>query len=96
MGDSIVRKTDSTLNKDEDIVVCLPGAKIEHITERLQRIMGRGNGGTILVYIGTNNADKEGTTAIVKKYRNLLKKTKEARVGQIILSGILSEQRKNT
>ena len=50
--------------------------------------MGRGNGGTILVHIGTNNADKEGTTAIVKKYMNLLKVTKEARVGQIIISGI--------
>ena len=46
-------------------------------------------GGTILVHIGTNNADKEGTTAIVDKYRKLLKKTKEARVEQIILSGIL-------
>ena len=34
-------------------------------------------------------ADKEGTTAIVDKYRKLLKKTKEARVEQIILSGIL-------
>ena len=33
--------------------------------------------------------DKEGTTAIVEKYRNLLKKTKQARAGQIILSGIL-------
>ena len=32
---------------------------------------------------------KEGTTAIVEKYRNLLKRTKQARVGQIILSGIL-------
>ena len=51
--------------------------------------MGRENGLTLLVHIGTNNADKEGTTAIVKKYRNLLKKTKEARVGQVILSGIL-------
>ena len=40
-------------------------------------------------HIGTNNADKEGTTAIVDKYRKLLKKTKEARVEQIILSGIL-------
>ena len=40
-------------------------------------------------YIGTNNTEKEGTTAIVKIYRNLLKKTKEARIGQIILSGIL-------
>ena len=51
--------------------------------------MGRGKGGTILVHIGTNSADKEGTTAIVDKYRTLLKKTKEARVEQIILSGIL-------
>ena len=34
-------------------------------------------------------ADKEGTTAIVDKYSKLLKKTKEARAGQIILPGIL-------
>ena len=89
VGDSIVRKTDSRLNKGEDVVVCLPGARIEHVTERVENIMGRGKGGTILVHIGTNNADKEGTTAIVDKYRKLLKKTKEARVEQIILSGIL-------
>ena len=49
------------------------------------------NVGTIIIlfHIGTHNADKEGTTAIVNKYRNLMKKTKEAWVGQIILSGIL-------
>ena len=63
--------------------------RIEHVTARVEKIMGRGKGGTILVHIGTNNADKEGTTAIVDKYSKLLKKTKEARVGQIILSGIL-------
>ena len=51
--------------------------------------MGRGNGGTILVHLGMNNTDKEGTTAIVEKYGELLKKTKQARLGQIILSGIL-------
>ena len=68
VGDSVVRKTDSTLNKDEDIVVCFPGARIEHVTERVHRIMGRGNGGTLLVHIKTKNTDKEGTTAIVKKY----------------------------
>ena len=32
VGDSIVRKTDSRLNKGEDVVVCLPGARIEHVT----------------------------------------------------------------
>ena len=50
---------------------------------------GKRKGRELLVHIGTNNADKEGTTAIVDKYRKLLKKTKEARVEQIILSGIL-------
>ena len=89
VGDSIVRKTDSRLNNGEDVVVCLPGARIEHVTERVEKVMGRGKGGTILVHIGTNNAVKEGTTAIVDKYRKLLKKTKEARVEQIIVSGIL-------
>ena len=89
LGDSIVKKTDTRLNKGEDVVVCLPEARIEHVTERVQKIMGRGKGGTILVHVGTNNADKEGTTVIVDKYRDLLKKTKQARVGQIIISGIL-------
>ena len=89
VGDSIIRKTDTRLSKGEDVVVCLPGARIEHVTERVEKIVGRGNGGTILVHVGTNNTDKEGTTAIVDKYRKLLKKTKQARLGQIILSGIL-------
>ena len=89
MGDCIVRKTDKRLSKGEDVVVCLPGARIEHVTERVEQIMGRGYGGSILVHVGTNNADKEGTTSIVEKYRNLLKETKQARIGQFILSGIL-------
>ena len=89
VGDSIVRKTDTILSRGEDVVVCLPGARIEHVTERVEQIMGRGYGGSILVHVGTNNTDKEGRTAIVDKYRKLRKKTKEARVEQIILSGIL-------
>ena len=30
VGDSVVRKTDTRLSKEEDVVVCLPGARIEH------------------------------------------------------------------
>ena len=52
VGDSIVRKTGSRLSKGEDVVVCLPGAIIEQMTERIEQIMGRGNGGFILVHIG--------------------------------------------
>ena len=41
VGDSIVRMTDTRLSKGEDIVVCLPGARIEHMTEgeRVEKIM---------------------------------------------------------
>ena len=38
MGDSIVRKTDRLLNKGDDVVVCLPVAKIKAITERVENI----------------------------------------------------------
>ena len=74
VGDSIVRKTDRVLNKGDDVVVCLPGAKIEAIT---------------LVHVGTNNIEREGTTAIVRKYRQLVRTLKQTRVEQVILSGIL-------
>ena len=36
VGDSIVRKTDSRLSKGEDVVDCLPGSRIEHVTERIE------------------------------------------------------------
>ena len=47
MGDSIVRKTDRILNKGDDVVVCLPGAKIEAINERVENIVGSGKGGSV-------------------------------------------------
>ena len=40
MGDSILRKTDTTLSKGED-VVCFPGALIEHVTERVENTLGQ-------------------------------------------------------
>ena len=89
VGDSIVRKTDRVLNKGDDVVVCLPGAKIEAITQRVKNIVGSGKGGSVLVHVGTNNVEKEGTTAIVRKYRQLVRTLKQTRVEQVILSGIL-------
>ena len=70
-------------------MICFPGAKIEAITERVEKIVGPGKGSSILVHVGTNNAGREGTTAIVRKYRRLVRRAKQTRVEQIILSGIL-------
>ena len=89
VGDSIVRKTDRVLNKGDDVVVCLPGVKIEAITERVKNIIGSDKGGSVLVHVGTNNVEREGTTAIVRKYRQLVRTLKQTRVEQVILSGIL-------
>ena len=71
------------------MVVCLPGAKIEMITERVENIVGSGKSGPVLVHVGTNNVEREGTTAIVRKYRNLVRTLKQMLVEQVILSGIL-------
>ena len=63
----------------------MPGAKIEAINERVENIVG----GSGLVHVGTNNVEREGTTAKVRKYRNLVRTLKQTRVEQVILSGIL-------
>ena len=52
MGDSIFRKTDRVLNKGDGVVVCLPEAKIEAITEVVEHIVGSGKGGSVLVHVG--------------------------------------------
>ena len=51
--------------------------------------MDGGTGGAVLFHVGTNNAEKEGTSATVGKYRSLVKTLKDARIGEIVLSGIL-------
>ena len=62
------------------MVHCLPGAKIETITERVEYIVGSGKGGFVLVHVGRNNVEREGTTAIVRKYRHLDRTLKQTRV----------------
>ena len=65
MRDSIVRKTDSLKQRRFACLeeACLPGAKIEGITERVENFMGSDKGGSVLVHVGTNNVEREGTTA---------------------------------
>ena len=61
--------TERTLSKGEDVVVCLPGARIEHVTERVENVLGHGQGGLYLIHVGANNADRDGTTRIVEIQR---------------------------
>ena len=65
------------------MVVCLLGAKIEAITERVDNIVRSGKGGSVLVHVGTNNVETEGTTVIVRKYMQLVRTLKQTRVEQV-------------
>ena len=51
--------------------------------------MGSAKGGSVLVHVWINNVEREGTTAIDRKYRKLVRTLKQARVQHVILSGIL-------
>jgi len=46
-------------------------------------------GGRVIVHVGTNNVDREGSEAVMGEYRQLLRELKDRRVGQIVVSGIL-------
>ena len=81
VGDTIVGKTDRVLNKRDDVA--------EAITERVKNNVGSGKGGSVLVHVGINNVQREGTTAIVRKCRNLVRTLKQTRVEQVTMSGIL-------
>ena len=39
--------------------------------------MGPGKGESVLVYVGTNNVEWEGTAVIVRKYRQLFRTLKQ-------------------
>ena len=48
------------------------GQNIEDVAEKAGQVLGVGTGGAVLVHVGTNNAEKEGMSAIVGKYRRLV------------------------
>ena len=91
MGDYIIRKVDTIVNRRDDINVCLPGAKKEGVAEKAGQVMGGSTGGAVLVHVGTNNADEDGTSAIVGKSRGWSRLLKRHVVDIIVLSGILPE-----
>ena len=49
--------------------------------------MGVGTGGAVLVHVGTNNAEKEETSAIFGKYRRLIKTLKRHELDRLYCRG---------
>ena len=66
---------------------CLSSARIEQLTERVENVLGHGQGGSILVHVRTNNADKKEPIRIAQRYRELVETLKKTRVEHICFSG---------
>ena len=66
-------------------MVCFPG--IGYQGEGREN-HGSEQGRIYLVQVGTNDAEREGTSAIVREYKHLARTLKKTWVEQLILSGI--------
>ena len=92
IGDSIVRLVDDVVCRKgppKCVRICLPGAGIQDVRNRVASVVGPGKGGAVLVHVGTNDVDKKGSEEVMGRYRELVRELKRVRVGQIVLSGIL-------
>ena len=66
IGDSIVRLVDDVVCRKgppKCVRICLPGAGIQDVRNRVASMVGPGKGGTVLVHVGTNDVDKKGSEA---------------------------------
>ena len=93
IGDSIVRLVDDVVCRKgppKCVRISLPGAGIHDVRNRVASVVGPGKEGAVLVHVGTNDVDKKGSEEVMGRYQELVRELKRVRVGQIVLSGILS------
>ncbi|XP_056375946.1 uncharacterized protein LOC130273348 [Hyla sarda] len=92
VGDSIIRGTDRAIcHKDRDrrTVCCLPGARVRHIADRVDRLLGgAGEDPAVMVHIGTNDKVRGRWSVLKNDFRDLGRKLK-ARTSKVVFSEIL-------
>ena len=89
MGDSITRFTDREFCKRDRrkrVRVCLPGARIEDVSARVNDIVGDEE--VVAVQVGTNNLSQDNEGLLRSKYRELICRLKSTRTKGVIC-GIL-------
>ena len=52
------------------------------------KVVGPGKGGAVLVHVGTNDVNKNGSYEVMGRYRELVRELKRVWVGQIVLSSV--------
>ena len=103
IGSSIVRKTDSVFcgaDRAHRVRVCLPGAKIRDVEERLEAVVGSsGVRPRVIVQVGTNDlSDRSelggriGTEEVLDRYRELVGRLTQLDCDALVM-GILPRYR---
>ena len=71
------------------MVCCLPGARIQDVTDRVQTILkGEGEQPEVVVHVGTNDVGKKGMNILQRDFRELGKMLK-SRTSRVVISGLL-------
>ena len=92
IGDSIVRGSDRRFcgrQKDTRMVVCLPGARVRDVSDRVQDILEwEGDQPEVVVHVGTNNIGRNSEEVLKREYRELGRKLR-SRTTKVVISGLL-------
>ncbi|KAG0720097.1 hypothetical protein GWK47_031334 [Chionoecetes opilio] len=82
VGDSQVKYLDQNFcerDRDRRTRVCYPGASVQDVTDRLDRLMvGTGKDAVVVVHVGGNDVGKARSEELVTRYKALLEKVKES------------------
>ncbi|KAF7243933.1 Replicase polyprotein 1a [Varanus komodoensis] len=92
VGDSLLRGTEAAVcrpNLEAREVCCLPGARIWHVMDRVERLVRSGGHQPLLViHVGTNNVARQGVVGTTRDFEALGKKLRELKA-QVAFSSIL-------
>ena len=92
IGDSIVRGSDRRFcggDRESRMVVCLPGARVRDVSDRVQDILKwEGKEPEVVVHIGTNDIGRKGEEVLKQEYKELGWQIRR-RTAKVVISGLL-------
>uniref|UniRef100_A0A8C5Q0H1 SGNH hydrolase-type esterase domain-containing protein n=1 Tax=Leptobrachium leishanense TaxID=445787 RepID=A0A8C5Q0H1_9ANUR len=92
VGDSIIKRVDRVICRADRLnrtVFCLPGARVRHVVDRVDRLLGgAGDDPAVMVHIGTNDKVRGRWKDLKNDFRELGSKLKK-RSSKVVFSEIL-------
>ena len=89
LGDSLTRGVGAKLEYQSNMVstICRPGAHIDDITEEVRKL-GDNEDRHVVLLVGTNDIQREGSEVILSKYKNLIDESQKIKNRKASVVGI--------